>query len=196
MRMPRIIYQVYDVMLVTRAYYLYSVCFSLISLLFLSLWFLIYQPMVQRLLYAHHELNNLHIRYDEQMSSEKNIRKLTRSNEQLQKKIVTFANNKSSLKMVDDIVDCALSAGLNVKFCRLCDLRDKGWCAINQCTGEFIASAEQLHIFFGLLQKSKPHIQCKHCRLTRIDDTSVSLHLIFEQRSYKFSEGKKDPSTR
>jgi Tfp pilus assembly protein PilO len=164
--------------------HLYLITFACTTLLLSAGFFFVYLPLHHSLEYSHNKVAQMRTQLKTMNSSKHSAKKLQESVTEMQSSIKGYVQNRAMNLIMNDavvfITECAAGQKLTIGSCRLCTQRDKQWCKLNQITGQFTGTMDQLIAFFQKIQRSNKLIKCKKFELTKQADANFSLTAVFQ----------------
>lgn len=166
-----------------RTTHLYSGTLVTAFVLVTGWWYLLYQPSVHKSDQLQRSIDQMYQRVDVLHKSERELAHLAKTITDLKTSVQNYSQKQPRKHLMQQhlayITDCATVAGVTIGACRLCTERDTSWCTMNEITGEFKGTLEQIISFFDTLKTSKKMIDCAKLELVRIDATTYSAHTVF-----------------
>ena len=164
--------------------HLYLITFACAMLLIGAGFFFVYFPLQQALEHSQSKVVQMRTQLKTMNSSRHSSKKLQESVTEMQSSIKGYVQNRAMNLIMNDAVlfltDCAAGQKLTIGACRMCTQRDKQWCKLNQITGQFTGTIDQIIAFFQKIQKSNRLIKCKKFELAKQTDVNFSLTAVFQ----------------
>jgi len=175
---------VYNFLQHRTLFHLYAISLACTAVFTGAGFFFFYLPLQSSIDLSQSKVAQMRTQLKTMNGAKQAVRTLQESVGQLQQSLKGYVQNRTANLIMNDAVifltDCASAHKLTIGACRLCTKRDKSWCSLNQITGQFSGTMDQLVAFFGAIQKSSKLIKCKKFELTKKADETFALSAVFQ----------------
>jgi hypothetical protein len=175
-------YRFYNRLLRMPILYLYCITLIIIIAAGGLWWHFLYAPLYSSINTLQFTINNMHCQLHELRKTEKALNGISQSidTQNTYKKSVTKMRNLDAQQSLSLIADSALNAGITMESCKLCSQHEEDLFFINDISGNFKGSFDQIISFFDTLKKSKQIIDVTQCTLIANGTNTFCFHALFK----------------